>query len=30
MVNEMMKEGLPIRYPDQDVIDKFFRGDGIE
>ena len=30
MVNEMMKEGMPIRYPNQDVIDKFFRGEGIE
>ena len=30
MVNEMMKEGLPIFYQDQDVVDKFFRGDAIE
>ena len=30
MVNEMMKEGMPIYYPDQDVIDKFFRGEPIE
>ena len=30
MINEMMKEGMPIRYPDQSVIDKFFRGGKIE
>ena len=30
MVNEMMKEGMPIHYLNQDVIDKFFRGEGIE
>jgi hypothetical protein len=30
MVNQMMREGLPIFYQDQDVVDKFFRGDAIE
>jgi hypothetical protein len=30
MVNEMMKEGMPIRYLNQEVIDKFFRGEGIQ
>ena len=30
MVNEMMKEGMPIHYLNQDVIDKFFTGEGIE
>ncbi len=30
MVNEMMKEGLPILYQDQEVIDKFFSGEAIE
>ena len=29
-VNEMMKEGMPIRYPDQELIDKFFKGDPID
>ncbi len=30
MVNEMMKEGMPILYLNQDVIDKFFTGEAIE
>ena len=30
MVNEMMKEGMPIHYLNQDVIDKFFKGDPID
>jgi len=30
MVNEMMKEGMPIHYLNQEVIDKFFTGEGIE
>ena len=30
MVNEMMKEGMPIHYLNQDVIDKFFTGDPID
>jgi len=30
MVNEMMKEGIPIHYLNQEVIDKFFTGEGIE
>ena len=30
MVNEMMKEGLPILYQDQEVIDKFFSSEAIE
>ena len=30
MVNEMMKEGMPVRYLNQEVIDKFFTGEGIQ
>tara|TARA_B100002003_G_C13901161_1_gene438991 strand:+ start:87 stop:479 length:393 start_codon:yes stop_codon:yes gene_type:complete len=30
MVNELMKEGMQIHYLNQDVIDKFFAGEGIE
>ena len=30
MVNEMMKEGMPIFYPTPELIDKFFRGEGIQ
>ena len=30
MVNEMMKEGMPIHYLNQEVIDKFFTGEAIE
>ena len=30
MVNEMMKEGMPIHYLNQEVIDKFLTGEGIE
>ena len=30
MGNEMMKEGMPIHYLNQEVIDKFFTGEGIE
>lgn len=30
MVNEMMKEGMTIHYLNQEVIDKFFKGEGIE
>ena len=30
MVNELMREGMPIHYLNQDVIDKFFTGDPID
>ena len=30
MVDMMMKEGFPIRYPDQEMIDRFFRGANLE
>ena len=30
MVNELMREGMPIHYLNQDVIDMFFTGEGIE
>ena len=30
MVNEMMKEGMPIHYLNQEVIDKFFKGEAID
>ena len=30
MVDIMMREGMPIRYPDPELIDRFFGGDGIE
>ncbi|MBT6936930.1 MAG: hypothetical protein HN982_05035 [Candidatus Marinimicrobia bacterium] len=29
-VNELMKEGMPISYPNQKLIDKFFSGEKIE
>lgn len=30
MVDIMMREGFPIRYPDQELIDRFFRGGDLE
>ena len=30
MVNELMKEGMPIKYPDPELIDRFFKGGEIE
>jgi hypothetical protein len=30
MINELMKEGMPIFYPDYELIDRFFRGGEIE
>ncbi len=30
IVNELMKEGMPIFYPNRELIDKFFKGDPIE
>jgi len=30
IVNELMKEGMPIFYPNRDLIDKFFKGEPIE
>ena len=30
IVNELMKEGMPIFYPNRELIDKFFRGEPIE
>ena len=30
MVDTMMKEGMPIRYPNPELIDRFFKGGGIE
>ena len=30
IVNELMKEGMPIFYPNRELIDKFFKGEPIE
>jgi len=30
MVNELMKEGMPIFYPNRELIDRFFKGGEIE
>ena len=30
MINELMKEGMPIYYPDYELIDRFFTGGEIE
>ena len=30
MINVMMREGFPIRYPDQEMIERFFEGGNLE